>query len=247
MVWRIVEDHGVPNHHLFSLHLYHLYPFHQTIRSIQKLKDGFLDQFLSWVQLWIWKWKNGKLLQSNSIALDCEWQQRTNRKNKQWDKCGGVMAVVLSFQKGFAFTRQRIVWLCNRVSYVMIQKATGKQWRCVRGYSFSVGTAFLRVYTFLWVQQLPGYNVTVILALTSQQILCTVQQGGSVDLASEWQLKHLCLQTGRRLTESYYRNHWARSWFNQKNRDPPSAETKSHPGSEIDATSLPSFSFVLNE
>ena len=136
------------------------------------------------------------------------------------------MAVVLSFQKGFAFTRQRIVWLCNRVSYVMIQKATGKQWRCVRGYSFSVGTAFLRVYTFLWVQQLPGYNVTVILALTSQQSLCTVQQGGSVDLASEWQLKHLCLQTGRRLTESYYRNHWTRSRFNQKNRDPPSAETK---------------------
>ena len=201
----------------------------------------------SWVQLWIWKWKNGKLLQSNSIALDSEWQQRANRKNKQWDKCGGVMAVVLSFQKGFAFTRQRIVWLCNRVSYVMIQKATGKQWRCVRGYSFSVGTAFLRVYTFLWVQQLPGYNVTVILALTSQQILCTVQQGGSVDLASEWQLKHLCLQTGRRLTESFYWNHWTRSRFNQKNRDPPSAETKSYPVSESDATSLPSFSFVLHE
>ena len=61
----------------------------------------------------------------------------------------------------------------------------------MRGYSFSVGTAFLRV------QQLAGYNVTVILALTSQQTLCTVQQGGSVDLASEWQLKHLCLQTAR--------------------------------------------------
>ena len=62
----------------------------------------------------------------------------------------------------------------------------------MRGYSFSVGTAFLRV------QQLAGYNVTVILALTSQQTLCTVQQqGGSIDLASEWQLKHLCLQTDR--------------------------------------------------
>ena len=80
----------------------------------------------------------------------------------------------------------------------MIQKATGKQWRCVRGYSFSVGTA--GVHTFLWLQQLPGYNVTVILPLTPQQTLCTLEQFGSVDLASEWQLKYLCLQTAR-LTE----------------------------------------------
>ena len=85
----------------------------------------------------------------------------------------------------------------------MIQRATGKPFR-VR-FSFSKGTALLRYSsTFLWVSflwvpwQLLGYNVTVILALTSQQTLCTVQQqGGSIDLASEWQLKHLCLQTDR--------------------------------------------------
>ena len=200
----------------------------------------------SWYN-WKCGWKNGKVLQSSSITFSCEWQQRANRKNKQWDKCGGVMAVVFSFEKGFAFTRQRIVWLCNRVSYVMIQKATGKQWRCVRWYSFSVGTALLCGYTFLWLDQLPGYNVTVILALTYQHTLCTVQQGGSIDLASEWQLKYLCLQTAA-VSQSFYRNHSARSWCHQKNLDLPSVQTKSHPvTTEIDATSLPSFSFVVDE
>ena len=47
------------------------------------------------------------------------------------------------------------------------------------------GTVFYRR-----AQQLPGYNVTVILALAPQQTL-------SADLASEWQLKYLCLQTAR--------------------------------------------------
>ena len=70
---------------------------------------------------------------------------RTGKTNNT-TSAAGVMAVVLSIERGFAFTRQRIVWLCNRVGYVMIQKATGKQWRCVRGYSFSIGTALLRVH-----------------------------------------------------------------------------------------------------
>ena len=110
-----------------------------------------------------------------------------------------------------------------------------------------MGTAFLLVqlscgFTFLWVQQLPGYNVTVILALTSQQTLCTVQQGGSVDLASEWQLKHLCLQTAR--LREFLQKPFSQD---QKNLDLQSAQTKSHPVPESDATSLPSFSFVLDE
>ena len=113
-----------------------------------------------------------------------------------------------------------------------------------------VGTVFLLVQLSCGCTLFYGCSscqAITFLALTSQQTLCTVQQGGSVDLASEWQLKHLCLQTGRRLTESFYWNHWTRSRFNQKNRDPPSAETKSYPVSESDATSLPSFSFVLHE
>ena len=129
-------------------------------------------------------------MQSSSITLSCEWP-RLNRKNKQWDKCGAGTVVVFSIEKGFAFTA-----LCDSVTesaMSMIQRATGKQ---------CVGTAFLLVqpssaggYTFLWLQQLLGYNVTVILALTPQQTLCTVKSG--VDLASEWQLKYLCLQTAR--------------------------------------------------
>ena len=110
----------------------------------------------------------------------------------------------------------------------MIQKATGKQWRCVRGYSFSVGTA--GVHTFLWLQQLPGYNVTVILPLTPQQTLCTLEQFGSVDLASEWQLKYLCLQTAR-LTE------FLQKPFHQ-NSPAICVSTNSHPVSESDAASV---------
>ena len=104
-----------------------------------------------------------------------------------------------------------------------------------------VGTAFLLVqpscgYTFLWVQQLPGYNVTVILALTPQQTLCTLEQFGSVDLASEWQLKYLCLQTAR-LTEFLQKPFTVRSWFHQN--DPAICVwTDSHPVSESDAASV---------
>ena len=82
-------------------------------------------------------WNNGKVLQSSSITLSCEWT-RLNRKNKQWDKCGAGTVVVFSIEKGFAFTA-----LCDSVTesaMSMIQKGNRE---AVHGYSFSIGTAIL--------------------------------------------------------------------------------------------------------
>ena len=67
---------------------------------------------------------------------EVEPEKQTMGQVRSWD--GGVMVVVFSIEKGFAFTA-----LCDSVTesaMSMIQKGNRE---AVRGYSFSIGTAIL--------------------------------------------------------------------------------------------------------